>query len=84
MVTVEATAARNGFSDLISKVQYSADRVLINRRGKAAVALIPIEDLRLLEMLEDHLDIDAARKALANPKNRVRVPLEQVKKRLGL
>ena len=84
MVKVEATVARNGFSDLISRVQYGADRVLIERRGKNVAALIPVEDLRLLEMLEDHLDIDAARKALATPKNKVRVPLEQVKKRLGL
>ncbi len=84
MIKVETTAARNGFSDLISRVRYSADRVLIERRGQDVAALIPIEDLRLLEMLEDHLDIDAARKALANPKNKVRVPWARVKKRLGL
>ena len=84
MVKVEATAARNGFSDLINKVRYGSDRVLIERRGKDVAALIPIEDLRLLEILEDQIDIEAARKALANPKNKVRVPLEQVKKRLGL
>lgn len=36
------------------------------------------------EMLEDATDLVAARKALANPKNRVRVPLDEVKKRLGL
>jgi prevent-host-death family protein len=84
MVKVEATEARNSFSDLISKVQYGADRVLIERRGKGAAAIVSVEDLRLLEMFEDHLDIEAARKALANPENKVPVPLEQVKKRLGL
>ena len=84
MVKVEATAARNGFSDLINQVRYGSGRVLIERRGKDVAALIPVEDLRLLEMLEDAIDIEAARKALANPKNKVRVPLEQVKKRLGL
>ncbi len=84
MIKVEATAARNGFSDLLSQVRYRSDRVLIERRGKDVAALIPVEDLRLLEMLEDHIDIEAARKALANPKNKVRVPLEDLKKRLGL
>ena len=84
MVRVEATAARNGFSDLINQVRYGSGRVLIERRGKDVAALIPVEDLRLLEMLEDAIDIKAARKALANPKNKVRVPLEKVKKRLGL
>jgi len=82
MVRVEATAARNGFSDLINKVRYGSHRVLIERRGKEVAALIPPEDLRLLEMLEDTIDIEAARKALANPKNKIRVPLDEVKKRL--
>ena len=84
MIKVEATAARSGFSDLLSKVQYGADRVLIERRGKDVAALIPVEDLRLLELFEDTIDVDAARKALADPKNKVRVPLDRVKKRLGL
>ena len=84
MVKVEATAARNKFSDLISRVRYGSDRVIIGRRGKEEVAMIKIEDLRLLELLEDQIDIEAARKALANPKNKVRVSLAQVKKRLGL
>jgi len=47
-------------------------------------ALVPVEDLRLLELLEDELDLEAARKALADPKNKVRLPLAAVKKRLGL
>ena len=83
MVKVEATAARKGFSDLINQVRYHSDRVLIGRRGKDVAALIPVEDLRLLELLEDQIDIAAARKALANPKNKVRVPLKDVKRRLG-
>ena len=84
MVKVEATAARNGFSELLNQVRYRSDRVIIERRGKDMAVLIPIEDLRLLELVEDTIDINAARKALANPKNKVRVPLEAVKKRLGL
>ena len=84
MIKVEATAARNGFSDLVNQVRYGSGRVLIERRGKDVAALISVEDLRLLEMLEDIIDIEAARKALANPKNKIRVPLAEVKKRLRL
>jgi prevent-host-death family protein len=84
MVKVEATAARNAFSDILNKVAYGRDRVVIERRGKVVAALVPVEDLRLLELLEDRLDVEAARKALANPKNRVRVPWEKVKASLGL
>ena len=33
---------------------------------------------------EDTIDVEAARQALENPKNKVRIPLDEVKKRLGL
>ena len=82
MVKVEATAARSGLSDLLSQVQYGSERVVIERRGRDAAALISMADLRLLELLEDTIDIEAARRALENPKNKVRVPLDEVKKRL--
>ncbi|MBI4590825.1 MAG: type II toxin-antitoxin system Phd/YefM family antitoxin [Candidatus Rokubacteria bacterium] len=84
MVRVEATTARNAFSDVVNKVAYGADRVIIERRGKPVAAVIPMEDLRLLELLEDRLDIEAARKALADPKNRRRIPWQKVKADLGL
>jgi prevent-host-death family protein len=82
MVKIEATAARSGLSDLLSQVQYGSERVIIERRGRDAAALISMADLRLLELLEDTVDIEAARQALENPKNKVRVPLDEVKKRL--
>ena len=84
MVKIEATKARREFSELLNTVKYGADRVVIERRGKEMAALIPVRELRLLEMLEDRIDLEAARKALANPKNKIRVPLDDVKKRLGL
>ena len=43
-----------------------------------------MDDLRLLEALEDRLDIEAARKALADPKNRKRISWGKVKAGLGL
>jgi prevent-host-death family protein len=84
MVKIEATKARSEFSDLLNTVRFGPDRVVIERRGKDVAAIVRVEDLRLLEALEEELDLDAARKALANPRNRVRVPLADVKKRLGL
>jgi len=84
MVKIEATAARSGLSDLLSQVQYGSERVIIERRGRDAAALISMADLRLLELLEDTVDIEAARQALENPKNKVRVPLDEVKKRLQM
>ena len=57
---------------------------MIQRRGKPVAALVSMDDLRLLEALEDRIDIEAAHKALADPKNRKRMPWERVKADLGV
>ena len=46
MTTVEA---RNKFSELINQVAYGKKRIILTRRGKDIVAVVPIEDLRVLE-----------------------------------
>ena len=47
-------------------------------------AVVPIEDLDLLESLEDASDLDEVRAALADPANRERVGWEELKARLAL
>jgi hypothetical protein len=44
-------------------------------------ALVPLDDLAILEALEDRLDLEAARRAL---RERGSVPWRQLKKTLGL
>ena len=72
--------------DTFNRVAYRSERVRIDRRGAPSVAIIPIEDLELLEFLEDQIDIEAAEKALAEMKanGEKPVPWEEVKARLGL
>jgi antitoxin (DNA-binding transcriptional repressor) of toxin-antitoxin stability system len=41
------------------------ERVVVHRRGKAVAALIPLEDLALLEELEEQKDIEEYRAAKA-------------------
>ena len=48
------------------------------------MALIPLEDLRLLEELEDKLDAEQALIALEEAKEQGMVPFEVVKRELGL
>jgi hypothetical protein len=47
-------------------------------------AVVSIEDLRLLEALEDRMDLDDARAALAEAKKKGSKPLRTVMKELGL
>ena len=46
-------------------------------------AVVSMEDLRLLEKLEDQMDVEVARKRLADP-NEVPIPYERIRKELGL
>jgi len=81
MSKVTTVNARQQFSDIVNRSAYGKERIVLTRRGKEVVALVPIEDLNLLEELEDRLDIEAARKALKEPGS---VPWEKVKKDMGL
>ena len=58
----------------------------MSRRGKDLAAIIPIEDLRLLERLSreetDRQDIEAARAALAEPGENI--SLERIKEEIGI
>ncbi len=84
MSTLSTVEARGNFSDLVNRSAYGKERVVLTRRGKGVAAVVPIEDLRLLEAIEDRLDLEDIEKALANPKNKKAIPWNKVKKELGL
>ena len=50
------------------------------RRGKEIVAVVPIEDVKLLEALEDKIDLEEARAALAESKKKGTVSWDKIKK----
>ena len=56
-----ASKVRQDFSDTLNRVAYRRERMILHRRGKDVAAVVPIEDLRLLEALEDRMDLEDAR-----------------------
>ncbi|MFB0516984.1 MAG: type II toxin-antitoxin system prevent-host-death family antitoxin [Candidatus Neomarinimicrobiota bacterium] len=72
---------REGLADALNRVAYRGERILLQRRGKDVAALVPKEDLALLEALEDHSDVIATLQALNEPGA---IPWEKVKEELGL
>ena len=72
---------RNNLADAINRVAYAGERIILERRGNGVVALVSMEDLALLEEWENQADIQAAKKAI---KEKGRIPLEQIKARLGM
>jgi len=82
--SIDTSAARDGLSDTLNRVSYGKERIVIRRHGKDVAALVPMEDLVFLEELEDRLDLEEARAALAEAGTSGTVPWEKVKKDLGL
>jgi len=81
---ITTVAARQNFSELINRVAYGKDRVLLTRRSRPLVAVVPIEDIALLEAMEDRDDLKAARAALREVKRKGAIPWTRMKKELGL
>jgi hypothetical protein len=71
---------------VVNRASYGKERVALTRYGRTLAAIVPAEDLALLEAMEDRIDADGAREALANMKAKGEkpIPLAKVKKRLGL
>jgi hypothetical protein len=58
-------------------------RIVLKKGRRAVAAVVSMEDLRLLEKLEDQMDVEIARKRLADP-SEVPIPYERIRKELGL
>ncbi|MCY2928374.1 MAG: type II toxin-antitoxin system Phd/YefM family antitoxin [Planctomycetota bacterium] len=80
MATIPISEAREHLADLGNRVSLRGERMVVERRGKRLFALVPMEDVELLERLEDKLDLDALRAAKDQPTK----SWAQVKKALGL
>lgn len=55
MTRIEATRARNEFSETLNQVAYGRSRVVVRRHGRDVAALVPMSDLQaLIECLDGH------------------------------
>jgi prevent-host-death family protein len=80
MNTVEA---KEQFSDLINRVAHSKERIILTRRGKEIAAIIPVDDLKVLQQSQDKQDLHAAIDALKEARTDGTISLEQLKDEIG-
>ena len=76
--------AREAFSTTVNRVAFGGERVVLTRHGKRVAAVVPIEDLELLERLEDAIDVEEARRVLADGAEADWVDWDELKMQLGL
>jgi prevent-host-death family protein len=84
--SVACTEAQAQFDDLLERAAKGKERVILTRRGKAVAALVPIEDLKFLEAIEDQFDVEEFQRAKEEfeRSGEPAIPLEEVVRKLGI
>lgn len=72
--------ARKKFSNIINRVAFGEESFVLTRRGEPIAALVSMKELKLLQELEDQIDIDDAWKAKTEPGDPI--PWEELKNEL--
>jgi prevent-host-death family protein len=60
---IPVTQARAEFADLVNRVVYGGERVVVTRHGKPIVALVPAADLERLDGLDQQAHDDQEQQA---------------------
>ena len=84
MSQISTGEARKNLAEIINKVAYAKERITLTRRGKSMVAVVPAEDVLLLEALENRLDLAEFRAGKLAADTEGTISWEEVKKALKL
>lgn len=74
--TVSVAEAKNKLSDLLNRVAYHHERIIVSKRGKPVGAIVSAEDLQRLEEMEDRERVKRVRALKKTTKKYI--PFEQV------
>ena len=74
--------ARKKFSNIINRVAFGDESFVLTRRGEPIAALVSMKELKLLQEIEEQIDIDDAWKAKNEPGDPI--PWEELKKELEI
>ena len=81
MTRVATSKVSEQLPAMLDRVAKSGERIVLRRKGKDVGAIVSVRELRLLRKIEDHLDNQAADRAL---RRGGRVPWKVLKEKLGL
>jgi len=65
MSKIGSREARDKFSDLLTQAAFGKERIVLTRNGRELAAIVPIEDLQMIEEIEDRIDIAGADRIMA-------------------
>lgn len=79
---ISTADARKKLANIVNRVAFGKEAFVLTRRGEALAALVSVEDLKLLQEIEERMDVDDARQVRAETEETV--SWEELKKELGL
>jgi antitoxin Phd len=68
---ISVADARKKFANIINRVAYGKESFVLTRRGEPLAAIVSIDDLKLLQEIEEQMDIDDAWKARTEPEENI-------------
>ncbi|OGT35523.1 MAG: prevent-host-death family protein [Gammaproteobacteria bacterium RIFCSPHIGHO2_12_FULL_37_14] len=80
---VSTADAKEEFSELINRVSHHKERIILTRREKEVAAIIPLEDLLLLQASKNRSDLDEAVEALKEARQQGTTSLENLKEEMS-
>lgn len=84
MSTVPFSEARTHLTDIVNEVAYGGKRIILTRKGRKLVAIVPLDDLDAIEAMEDKLDLNSAKKAEEDVKKHGTISWKEAKRKLKL
>jgi prevent-host-death family protein len=64
ITSISTIDAKEEFSTLLNRVSHNKERIVLTRRGKDIAAIVPLEDLYLLEQSQSKSDLEESVEAL--------------------
>ena len=85
---IKPYVAKRALTSVINKVAIGKEPIIFESRGKDLAAMISMEQFwlfeRLMDQLEDRIDLEEAERALSDPENQERIPWDVLKHELNL
>ena len=83
MTSINTAEAKEEFNELVSRVSHHKERIILTRRGKDIAAIIPIEDLILLQASQNQYDLHDAMEALKESRSQGTITLQEFREQIG-
>jgi prevent-host-death family protein len=81
--SINTADAKEEFSELINRVVHNKERIILTRRGKEIAAIVPLEDLYMLQKSQSRNDLEEAVSALQEARNQGTITLDDLKEKIG-